>query len=40
VLRELKSLANPKVREKMAYFGVNVPKAHGITAPVLHALAR
>jgi 3-methyladenine DNA glycosylase AlkD len=40
VLRELKNLANPKVREKMAYFGVNVPKAHGISAPVLHALAR
>jgi len=40
VLRKLKSLANPKVREKMAYFGVNVPKAHGISAPVLHAFAR
>jgi 3-methyladenine DNA glycosylase AlkD len=40
VLRELKSLADPKVRAKMAYFGVNVPNAHGISAPVLHALAR
>src|SRR6266436_4533030 len=40
VLRELKNLANPKVRAKMAYFGVNVPKAHGISVPVLHALAR
>jgi 3-methyladenine DNA glycosylase AlkD len=40
VLRELKNLADPKVREKMAYFGVNVPKAHGISVPVLHALAR
>jgi 3-methyladenine DNA glycosylase AlkD len=40
VLRELKSLADPQVREKMAYFGVDVPKAHGISAPVLHALAR
>jgi 3-methyladenine DNA glycosylase AlkD len=40
VLRELKSVANPKVRAKMAYFGVNVPKAHGISAPVLHALAK
>ncbi len=40
VLRELKRLANPKVRAKMAYFGVNVPKAHGISAPVLHMLAR
>jgi 3-methyladenine DNA glycosylase AlkD len=40
VLRELKRLANPKVRAKMAHFGVNVPKAHGISAPVLHALAR
>jgi 3-methyladenine DNA glycosylase AlkD len=40
VLRELKNLADPKVREKMAYFGVNVPKALGISAPLLHALAR
>ena len=40
VLLELKSLADPHVREKMAYFGVDVPKAHGISAPVLHALAR
>ena len=40
VLRELKALADPRVREKMAYFGVNVPKAHGISAPVLHAFAR
>src|SRR6266852_54440 len=40
VLREMKRLADPKVRAKMAYFGVNVPKAHGISAPVLHAFAR
>jgi 3-methyladenine DNA glycosylase AlkD len=40
ILRELKRLANPEVRAKMAYFGVNVPKAHGISAPILHALAR
>jgi 3-methyladenine DNA glycosylase AlkD len=40
VLRELKTLADPKVRAKMAYFGVKVPKAHGISAPLLHALAR
>src|SRR5260370_9930786 len=40
VLRELKCLANPRVREKMAYFGVRVPKAFGISAPLLHALAR
>ena len=40
VLRELKRLANPKAREKMAYFGVNVRKAYGISAPILHALAR
>jgi len=40
LLRELKALADPKVRAKMAYFGVDVPKAHGISAPVLHALAR
>jgi 3-methyladenine DNA glycosylase AlkD len=40
VLRELKRLANPAVREKMAYFGVKVPKAYGISAPALHALSR
>jgi 3-methyladenine DNA glycosylase AlkD len=40
VLRELKSLADPKVRAKLAYFGVNIPKAHGISTPVLHAFAK
>jgi len=40
VLRELAALADPKVRAKMAYFGVRVPKAHGISAPVLHQLAK
>lgn len=39
-LRELKKFANPKVRAKMARFGVNVPRAYGISAPVLHAFAR
>lgn len=40
VLRELNSLADPRVKAKMAYFGVTVPKAHGISAPVLHHLAK
>ena len=40
VLRELQGLADPKVRAKMAYFGVNVPKAHGISTPVLQQFAR
>lgn len=40
VLRELKALADPRVRAKMPHFGVNVPKAHGISAPVLHKLAK
>src|SRR5437660_8600717 len=40
VLRELKKLANPRVRAKMAYLGVNVPKSLGISAPVLHTLAK
>src|SRR5690348_4790298 len=40
ILRELKKLANPKVRAQMAHFGVNVPKSLGISAPVLHALAK
>jgi 3-methyladenine DNA glycosylase AlkD len=40
VLDELKSLADPQVRAKMAYFGVKVPTAHGISAPVLRTLAK
>jgi 3-methyladenine DNA glycosylase AlkD len=40
VLRELKEVADPQVRAKMAYFGVHVPKAHGISAPVLHLFAK
>jgi 3-methyladenine DNA glycosylase AlkD len=40
VLKELKALANPQVRAKMAHFGVNVPKAYGISAPVLHRFAK
>jgi 3-methyladenine DNA glycosylase AlkD len=40
VLRELKKLADPEARRKLAYFGVKVRKAHGISAPVLHAFAR
>jgi 3-methyladenine DNA glycosylase AlkD len=40
VLRELQGLADPAVRAKMAYFGVRVSKAHGISAPVLHQFAK
>lgn len=40
VLRELHGLANARVRAQMAYFGVKVKKAYGISAPLLHALAR
>src|SRR5262249_12991790 len=40
VLRELRGLANPRVKAKMSYFGVNVPKAYGISAPVLHQFAK
>ena len=40
VLRELKRLANPEVRAKMSYFGVRVQRAYGISAPVLHKLAK
>ena len=40
VLRELKELADPKVRAKMAYFGVHAAKAHGISAPLLHQFAK
>jgi len=40
VLSELKKLADPRVRRKLSYFGVNVREAHGISAPVLHKFAR
>jgi len=40
VLRELQGLADPRVKAKMAYFGVRVMKAHGISAPVLHQFAK
>ena len=40
VLCALRSMADPRVRAKMGYFGVHVPHAHGISAPVLHAFAK
>jgi 3-methyladenine DNA glycosylase AlkD len=40
ILAELKKAADPKVRANMAYFGVNVPQAHGISTPILHKLAK
>jgi 3-methyladenine DNA glycosylase AlkD len=40
VLQELRGLADPRVKTKMAYFGVDVEKAHGISAPVLHQFAK
>src|SRR5882757_8852271 len=40
VLREFEELADPRVRAKMAYFGVHAQRAYGISAPVLHALAK
>jgi 3-methyladenine DNA glycosylase AlkD len=40
VLRQLRALADPKVRAKMAYFGVHVKQAHGIPTPQLHRLAK
>ena len=39
-MRQLKAAADQRVRAKMAYFGVDVPKAHGISAPVLHQFAK
>ncbi len=39
VLGELRKLADPKARASLAYFGVHAPKAYGISAPELHALA-
>jgi 3-methyladenine DNA glycosylase AlkD len=40
VLSRLKASGDPRVRAAMARFGVHVKKAHGISAPVLHKLAR
>src|SRR5271168_5448795 len=40
VLRELQRLADPNARAKLAYFGISAAKAHGISTPALHALAR
>ncbi|MGC2529067.1 MAG: DNA alkylation repair protein [Candidatus Acidiferrum sp.] len=40
MLQELRNLADPAVRAKMSYFGANVQKAHGISAPALHSFAR
>jgi 3-methyladenine DNA glycosylase AlkD len=40
VLNELRSLADPDVRAKMAHFNIHVENAHGISAPKLHALAK
>src|SRR5271169_6505756 len=40
VLRELRALADPRVRAKLAHFNIHVSDAHGIPAPALHALAK
>ena len=40
VLKKLEARADPAVRAAMAHFGVHVEKAHGISMPVLHKLAK
>ncbi|HUK29776.1 MAG TPA: DNA alkylation repair protein [Candidatus Acidoferrum sp.] len=40
ILYELRALADPRVRAKLAHFNIHVADAHGISAPKLHALAR
>ena len=40
VLRDLRALADPKVRAKMRSSGVHVEKAHGISVPELRRLAK
>ena len=40
ILRDLRSLADPKVRAQMSYFGVHVEKAHGISVPELRRIAK
>ncbi len=40
VIRELRRRGNPKNREGMARFGIVARNAFGVSAPVMHALAR
>jgi 3-methyladenine DNA glycosylase AlkD len=40
VTRELRALADPRHRQKMAYFGIEVKDALGIRVPQLRALAK
>ncbi len=40
VLGELRALADPRVRAKLVHFNIHVADAHGISVPLLHALAR
>lgn len=40
VLKQLRGLADPRVRAAMSRFGIQVKKAHGISAPALHKLAK
>lgn len=40
VTRELRALADPRHREKMKYFGIEVKRALGIRVPKLRALAK
>lgn len=40
ILRDLRRLADPRVRAAMPRFGVVVENAHGISMPVLHKVAR
>ena len=40
VLRKLEDLATPGVRAKVPYLGVQAPTANGVSAPLLHKLAR
>jgi 3-methyladenine DNA glycosylase AlkD len=40
VLRDLRALADPNIRAKMAYFGVHVENAHGISVPEIRRVAK
>ncbi len=40
ILRNLRSLADPKVRAQMSYFGISIEKAHGISVPELRRIAK
>jgi len=40
MLARMEEIGSPRVVEKMSYFGIRAPRAYGLSAPQMHALAR